>query len=482
MAKMSSSGSGDGNGDATGGTTSTEQSPPAELELLEAIPDPVVVIDPVDGDVLYVNDPCTALFGAARDDLLDRPTRAFFGVDPEFIEGTNESVARDIAAAVDGMEHEVEAADGRVVVAVGAREASVGGRDVVVGRLEDRTRQRRMADTIEETEQHLAAITSHLPAILFTLEADGTVSYIEGSGLSRLDIDPATLHGENCFTLFEEYGIPAEPLEEAFAGETVETIIEFGETPFQSWYRPVREHRGEVSHVVGIALDLTVQRRRRQLLGILNRVLRHNLRNELNIVLGAAADIRNSPETSEMAAQRAATVTESAERLVRLSEKARPLAAIDWDRDQAPTYELSAVLQSSFETVTARFPEADIEVEAPPEPVTIAGVGMEFALTELLDNAIRHNPAGGPRAVVTTSVSTMPGRGARVTVVDDGPGLSEMEREVLDQGRETPLEHSEGLGLWLVHCVAMTAGGVLEVDADSDGTAITIELPQSSDG
>ena len=64
----------------------------------------------------------------------------------------------------------------------------------------------------------------------------------------------------------------------------------------------------------------------------------------------------------------------------------------------------------------------------------------------------------------------------RVRVADDGPGLPEMEQRVLTGRRETPLQHGQGLGLWLVYWVVREAGGDLSVTV-ADGTAVELRLP-----
>jgi sensor histidine kinase regulating citrate/malate metabolism len=55
----------------------------------------------------------------------------------------------------------------------------------------------------------------------------------------------------------------------------------------------------------------------------------------------------------------------------------------------------------------------------------------------------------------------------RKRVADDGPGLPEMEREVLGADTETPLRHGQGIGLCLVNAVVTEAGRTLEAAVDS---------------
>ena len=84
---------------------------------------------------------------------------------------------------------------------------------------------------------------------------------------------------------------------------------------------PVAAPDGETSHFIGIQRDVTSRKRRERLIGVLNRVLRHNLRNDMSIVAGLGDTIATAAD-GKIAAQ-AETVTETARDLMSVSEKAR---------------------------------------------------------------------------------------------------------------------------------------------------------------
>jgi len=56
-----------------------------------------------------------------------------------------------------------------------------------------------------------------------------------------------------------------------------------------------------------------------------------------------------------------------------------------------------------------------------------------------------------------------------------------MERQVLEAGRETPLEHGSGLGLWLVNWIVTGLGGEVTTTVDG-GTTVTVRLSPATDG
>lgn len=91
-------------------------------------------------------------------------------------------------------------------------------------------------------------------------------------------------------------------------------------------------------------------------------------------------------------------------------------------------------------------------------------------------NAIEHSDRATPD--VTLAVDA---RGDRVLVrvSDDGPGISKMDRDVVETGATTEaLYHGSGLGLWVVYWIARRSGGsVTAEDAEPRGTRATMSLP-----
>lgn len=133
------------------------------------------------------------------------------------------------------------------------------------------------------------------------------------------------------------------------------------------------------------------------------------------------------------------------------------------------------------------------ELSAHPAPVALAGpppgpVEMEGdlqlidrALTNLIDNAVRHGP--GARAVRVSLLCR--GRGATVLVEDSGPGLPVELVRRLDIGqpvREPPPERPGGgfggLGLAIAQRIAWLHGGSLRtLPAPRGGTRLCLALP-----
>ena len=67
-----------------------------------------------------------------------------------------------------------------------------------------------------------------------------------------------------------------------------------------------------------------------------------------------------------------------------------------------------------------------------------------------------------------------------VRVEDDGPGIPDEQVTVLERGRETALEHTSGLGLWLVDWIVRASGGTVSFEARSPrGSVVELVLPRA---
>lgn len=235
-------------------------------------------------------------------------------------------------------------------------------------------------------------------------------------------------------------------------------------------------------HVVGhtiVLQDITKEKEREQRLGVLNRVLRHNLRNDLNVVQGYLELIR--AEIGDEEVERMVDTAEAKARdVIALGEKARRIENTVSDDGQARPVAVADLLAEVVGDLEAEFPGAEIDVSVPPT-VRIDGAPslLDGVFRNLIENGMEHNP--NPTPTVRVELTEEASGRAIFTVEDDGPGIPDHELEVLDADRETPLEHGSGLGLWLVTWGVRALGGELRFRTDDTGTTATIQLPLAAD-
>lgn len=239
--------------------------------------------------------------------------------------------------------------------------------------------------------------------------------------------------------------------------------------------KPVTDEDGDVTLLIVEGRDITAQQQQRQHLGVMQRVMRHNMRNDLSKVKGWAELLAEESDPDERARQfetierilnQWGSITENMERIQ---------GAIQSQRDEQATVDASGLVEKVTESSKETFPEAVIEAEtADIESAPVPAVLGE-ALRELIENAIEATPDDDCR--VEIRLSRPDNDWVYVDVLDDGSGMPEMEADVLENGEETPLNHGKGLGVWMIRMLVKQAGGDVSVDATPDGTTVSLMIP-----
>jgi methyl-accepting chemotaxis protein len=224
---------------------------------------------------------------------------------------------------------------------------------------------------------------------------------------------------------------------------------------------PVGEAMADMRH----DLERFIQEReqREQRLEVFNRVLRHNLRNRLDVIRSHTerlADKTDSNDTDAIlaATDRLATIGTRARRIDRLMARDPEPARVDL---VAVITDLLSEIEPSDPNVTTEFPatatlETDAEI-------------LRTTLISPLKNAMKYADTSVTVAVSPTS------SGHKIVISDDGPGIPENELNALASGTETDLQHGRGLGLWQLKWGVKTLEGDLSF-ATENGTTVEILL------
>ena len=244
---------------------------------------------------------------------------------------------------------------------------------------------------------------------------------------------------------------------------------------------PLSDFRGDaVGRFVHLrdVTELRVLRERDQRLSVLNRLLRHNLRNELAVVIGEAEvlDAKLSGEERE----RVRTIDEAAERLIDMGQKAVHVEkTVGPGRPVTGPLDVVPVVSAVASNLDAAHADATVEVDAPEAAWATAADQqlLEVALENLGENAVEHNPDESPSVEFRVECGE---ETVSVSVADDGPGIPEEERTAIARERETQMAHASGLGLWLVRWIVEASDGELSFESrDPAGSVVTIALARA---
>ncbi|MDZ5811251.1 histidine kinase N-terminal 7TM domain-containing protein [Halorubrum sp. AD140] len=230
--------------------------------------------------------------------------------------------------------------------------------------------------------------------------------------------------------------------------------------------------------VVITATDVTESRRYEQRLQVLNRVLRHDLKNDTNVIGGYAGLLRDHVDAE--GDEYLDVIDRKVETLTHLSDQAREIDVALHSEGGRTAIDLARLVGRLGESLASSYPHATVTVSTPDVAVVSADELLESAVRNVLENAVVHNDRERPTVEATVTADD---GGYRLDVADDGPGIPPVERTVFSEARETALEHASGLGLWLVHWIVTESGGEIEIETrEPNGTLVTMWLPTATSG
>ncbi|MFC6873593.1 histidine kinase N-terminal 7TM domain-containing protein [Halobellus marinus] len=245
---------------------------------------------------------------------------------------------------------------------------------------------------------------------------------------------------------------------------TVETRS--GDRSFEVEVTPITSDRGKTIGRVVTFKEITEFLRQEQRLEVLNRVLRHNIKTETNLLLGYAEDL--SGENAER-------MKESVLRIDELGQKGREaIRLFSRAREESDFRSLHTIGEECVREARSRFPDVTVEYRRAGRDASVNSV-LDSVLLNAIENAAEHNDSDDPRIEIVTGVTD---EQVTVEIRDNGPGISDYELAVLSAGAESSLKHGSGIGLWIIKWGAELLGGRVQFsDNDPTGTVIEIAVP-----
>jgi len=327
-----------------------------------------------------------------------------------------------------------------------------------------------------DSRRRLAALESAREGIGI-LDTDGKYVYANRAYAAKYGYDSSELIGEHWRLLypskevarFEEEILPTLAREGTWTGTAIGRRVDGEEFPEELSLATLDDG----GHVC-VLRDITDRQQREERLQVLDRVLRHNLRNKMCVVQGHIDDamrvtaedaVREPLETAKRESEDLLALARKARRFHRLLDRAT------LDRTSVDLTEFVAGVVTSMSQDGWR-----IEVETPDDAVTVDADPevLETVIQELVTVLVEASTTGGP---VTVRVDVAAPRGAAVQLSVPGASLPSSEFDVVERGEETPLYHGEGIGLWFVRWASVLMGGRVEFDTDEEG--VRLSLPRT---
>lgn len=214
--------------------------------------------------------------------------------------------------------------------------------------------------------------------------------------------------------------------------------------------------------------------RERQTLSFLNSLLRHDVLNGANVVVGYAELLAERSDEADR--PHLDTIRTRSEAIIELVESVGLLIdARTTDADLTPV-NVADVLREEVAAARQTHPDAVFDATVPDRLVVRADSLAGNVFENLLSNAVEHNDSETPRVTVEAEER---GDEARVRIADNGPGIPDDEREDLFEPTE---QGTHGLGLHLVETLVERYDGSVAVeDSEHGGAAFALRFPLASE-
>lgn len=221
--------------------------------------------------------------------------------------------------------------------------------------------------------------------------------------------------------------------------------------------------------------SVLAQERREQLretrdqLDVLNRMLRHDIRNDIEIVSTWSELL--TEEVTPAGQEYLDRIRRASDHVSELTTVARDLTETihgDGSSDLEPV-SLERVLTEELEKRREAHEDAEITMPDPPESGThvLANGLLSSVFRNLVNNAVQHNDSAEPTVTVTVEETD---ERVRVRVVDNGPGIpEEMKRSLFGEGQKGLESEGTGIGLFLVQSLVESYEGTVRVEDRTAG-------------
>ncbi len=222
-----------------------------------------VYLEALDGRILDANANACQMTGYTREelkrmsvaDLVPPEVKTGLGEIEQALVEKGEFRTRSLNRRRDGTVFPVE---------VVASALDFGGEPAVLVLVRDISEQQRYTDALRESEARLRLMLDQLPTVLWTVDRNLIFTASLGAGLPKLGLKPGQVVGRSLFDYFGNDSPDFPPIaahRRALQGETVRYEFEWDGQIFDTTLKPLHDGEGNIIGVIGLAADVTDERR-----------------------------------------------------------------------------------------------------------------------------------------------------------------------------------------------------------------------------
>ena len=229
--------------------------------LVELSPDAIVVHR--EDKFIYVNPSAVQLWGASSaEDLIGKSI--FDVVHPDYHDHVRERVdyINQFQKATELAEQKCLRLDGSELdIEVTGLPFTSEGQSAVLAVFRDVTEKKQAREALRKAEKRLRTVVASASLILFATDKNGVFTLCEGEGLKILSLQPGELVGQSAFEVYADSPQVGENIRRALQGEAFTAAVSVRDLFFDVRYSPLTDENENVLGVIGVATDITENRR-----------------------------------------------------------------------------------------------------------------------------------------------------------------------------------------------------------------------------
>ncbi|MBI1281618.1 MAG: PAS domain-containing protein [Anaerolineaceae bacterium] len=369
----------------------------------------------------------------------------------------------------------------------------------LVGIARDITDRRQAEDALRASEEHLRAVVSGTPVILFELDTEGKLIFLQGQDLKVFNLPSGHYLGKTIQESFGEF-IPDidEHFRRALLGEETSSIHTIGDVVLDVRYSPLVNKSGVISGIIGVATDITERlkaeklqielEKEQEVIALKERFIAtasHDFRTPLAIIkmavytLKTYADRMSTEQRSAKLSQidlQIAYMTELLDDVLTLSKA--NAGKLEFKTQPVSLKQFCEQIVDNFRSISEMTHSINFKFSSLMDSVEIDPNLVQYILANLLSNAIKYSPDNG---LIRFEVFDEAGY-VVFQITDNGIGIPETDQAKLFQpfhrAANTKGIGGTGLGLSIAKTYAEAHGGSITVKSkEGEGTTFTIRIP-----
>jgi signal transduction histidine kinase len=212
-------------------------------------------------------------------------------------------------------------------------------------------------------------------------------------------------------------------------------------------------------------------------LEVLNRILRHDLQNDIQVLIGWLDTLKMEIDGDNDRLESALSTVEHMQELTENTKSYMDFIAGEGSIS-LDSVRLDDILEAEYEKAVSSYPNAEFTVPSSIPEITVRANGMlSSVFRNLLKNAITHNDKEPPEVEIGIKIEPDT---VIVLIGDNGPGIPDGEKDRLfGKGSQGSESSGTGIGLYLVETLVIEFDGDIWIeDNDPTGAIFCVELPR----